>query len=427
MLTTLLFGLAPAIRASRIDPGDALSESGRTGSGSFTRSRMRSVLVTGEVALALALVAGAAIMAREIHWELSQELGFDQARLLLAEIQLKSPQYQKPDAEIAFFRQVTEKLRSLPGVETADGTMDIPLGNAWDTSFSIVGQPAAEKSKRPSADYFVVGPDYFRAMKIPLMKGREFSVSDNTHSPVVAIVSQEVGRRFFPKADAIGQQIETEAGHNQRAQIVGIVGNVSVSIGQSSPRPQIYECYLQIPFPNLTLLVRSRLAASALAPMLRQAVWSVDKDQPVGRIKTMNEVAADNEGGDKLMVALMGIFAGLALVLAAVGIYGLVAYSISQRTREIGIRMALGAQKKDVLRLVLRQGGLLAGIGCAIGLALALPLPRVFAAMFQGFPLQGPLVAIAATSTIAVVSLLATYIPARRATKVDPMVALRYE
>jgi putative ABC transport system permease protein len=427
LLTTLLSGLAPAVRASKINPGDALSEGGRTGSGGFARSRMRSVLVTGEVALALALLSGAAIMAREIHWELSQELGFDQARLLLAEINLKSQQYQKPDAQIAFFQQVTQKLRELPGVETADGTLDIPLGNAWNTSFSIVGQPVAEKSRRPSADYFVVGPEYFRAMKIPLMKGREFSLSDNTHSPVVAIVSQEFVRRFFPNADAIGQQIETEAGDNQRAQIVGIVGNVSTYIGQSEPHPQIYRCYLQIPYPNLTLIARSRLAASALAPMLREVVWTVDKDQPVGRIKTMNELAADNEGGDKLMVALMGIFAGLALILAAVGIYGLVAYSMSQRTREIGIRMALGAQRKDVLQLVLRQGGLLAGIGCALGLVLALPLPRVFAAMFQGFPLQGPLVAIVVTALIAVVSFLATYIPARRATKVDPTVALRYE
>jgi ABC-type antimicrobial peptide transport system permease subunit len=161
--------------------------------------------------------------------------------------------------------------------------------------------------------------------------------------------------------------------------------------------------------------------------MLRQSVWSVDENQPIGRIETMQDVSAENEGGDKLMIALMGIFAALALVLAAVGIYGIVAHTVSQRTREIGIRMALGAEKKDVLRLVLRQGGRLAGIGCAVGLALALPLPRLFTGMFEGFPSQGPLVALVATSLIAVVSLVATYIPARRATRVDPMVSLRHE
>jgi putative ABC transport system permease protein len=426
LLTTLIFGIVPAIRASRVNPAGALS-SGRTGAGTLVRSRLRAVLVTGEVALSLALLTGAAIMAREVHRELTQELGFNKERLLLAQINLRGPQYHNPDAQIAFFQKITEKLRSLPGVESADGTLDIPLGDARDTSFTIVGQPPTEKAKRPSADYFVVGPQYFRAMEIPVIKGRVFSVSDNAHSPVVAVVSQEFAKAFFPSGKAIGQQIEIDTGHNHRAEIVGIVGNVSVVIGQPAPHPQIYESYLQMPEPTLSVIVRSPLGPSALAPALRRTVWSVDKNQPVGRIVTMNSVAADNEGGGKLMVALMGMFAFAALILAAIGIYGLVAYSTSQRTREIGIRVALGAEKKDILWLVLRQGGLLALLGCMIGLALALPLPHVFAGIFEGLPLQGPLVAFAAGLVIAAVSLLATYIPARRAAVVDPVVALKYE
>jgi putative ABC transport system permease protein len=264
-------------------------------------------------------------------------------------------------------------------------------------------------------------------MQIPLIKGRAFSGSDNSQAPGVAIVNQEFGREFFPDGDAIGHWVELDDSHHRRAQIVGVVGNVLAYFGQLAPNPQIYESYAQIALPSMRLVLRSLVAPSAIAPLLRRAVWSVDKDQPVGRIETMKEVAAESAGGDKLMVALMGIFATLALVLAAVGIYGVIAYAVSQRTREMGIRKALGAQEKEVLGLVLRQGGLLTGIGCAVGLGLALPLPRVFTGLFPEFPPQGPVVAIVVALIIVVVSLLATYIPARRATKVDPMMALRYE
>lgn len=427
LLTAILFGLVPALRASKIDPGGALSESGRTGSRSFTRTRLRNMLVTGEIALALALLAGAGVMMREVRREFTAQKGFSPDHLLLAEINLKSHQYEKPDAQIAFFQQVTQKLRELPGVESSDATTGTPLEGSWSTPFSIIGQPPLPESKRPTAQGFVVGSDYFRTMQIPLLKGRAFSGADNSHAPGVAIVNQEFARRFFPNGDAMGQQIELDDSHHQRTQIVGVVGNVLAYFGQLTPNPQIYQSCLQIPSPSMKLVLRSRVAPSAMAPMLRRAVWSVDKDQPLGRIETMQDVADGNAGGSKLVVGLMGIFAALALALAAVGIYGVIAYSVSQRTRELGIRVALGAQKKDVLGLVLRQGGLLTGIGCTVGLGLALPLPRVFAGLFPELPPQGPIVAIGVALIIAIVSLLATCIPARRAAKVDPMVALRYE
>jgi len=427
LLTTVAFGLVPAIRASKANPRDALAEGGRAGSGGLGRNRLRSVLVTGEVALALVLLAGAGVMTREVTRELSEPNGYNPSHVLTAQIDLKNQHYQKPAAQAGFFQQVNEELRNIAGVESAGVNTCVPTVCSHSTSFSIAGQPSVPESKRPSADYFVVGPDYFRTMQIPLMKGREFSDSDNAHAPVVAIVNQEFARRFFPKSDAIGQRIDVDQGQHKQAQIVGIAGGVNDFIGQLTPHKQIYECYLQVPQATMTLVVRSRVATSALAPMLRQAVWSVDKDQTIARIQTMNNLLADNVGGDKLMLALMGIFAGLALVLAAIGIYGVIAYSVSQRTREIGIRVALGAQKRDVLGLVLRQGSLLTGIGCAIGAALAFPLPRVFSSLFNGFGVQGPFVATAVALIVAGLSLVACYIPARRATKVDPMMALRRE
>jgi putative ABC transport system permease protein len=286
------------------------------------------------------------------------------------------------------------------------------------------------ESKKPSADYFVIEPGYFQAMQIPLIKGREFAASDNSNAPTVAIVSQEFARRYFPSGNAIGRQIEAATLNAKSAQIVGIVGNASVYPGQKTPDAQIYECDLQFPFtafPGTSLVVRSQIAPSALSPMLRRAVWSVDKDQPVGRIETMEDLFAGDLGGDKLIMVLLGIFAGLALLLAAIGIYGVVAYSVSQRTREIGVRVALGAEREDVLGLVLRQGGLLTAVGCAIGLLLAVPMPRVFSSMVGNAIEQGPSVAIAVAFIVAFVALLACYVPARRAIRIDPMVALRYE
>ena len=300
----------------------------------------------------------------------------------------------------------------------------------YTTSFTIPGQQSVPESEKPSADYFVIDPGYFQAMQIPLIKGREFAESDNSNAPTVAIVSQEFARRYFPSGNAIGRQIQAATLNAKLAQIVGIVGNASVYPGQKTPDAQIYECDLQFPFtafPGTSLVVRSQLALSALAPMLRRAIWSVDKDQPVGRIQTMEDLFTGDLGGDKLIMVLLGIFAGLALLLAAIGIYGVVAYSVSQRTREIGVRVALGAGKKDVLALVLRQGGLLAGVGCTLGMLLAMPMPRVLSNVVGNALEQGPFVPITVTFIVAIVALLACYIPARRATRVDPMVALRYE
>lgn len=433
LLTAVLFGIAPSLRASKTSLSGALKEGGRTESGGRGRSKMRSGLVVVEISLAVVLLAGAGVMMLGFLHELRVN-GFNPNQVVTAAIHLKSHSYRSPARQAAFFERVTQKLTQLPGISAASAASALPLtGNAGLMSFSIEGRPHLPQSQRPLTRYYVAGPGYLRTMQIPLLRGRGFSQSDNAHSPLVALASTDFTRKFFPKGNAIGQRIELDNDHPAWAEIVGIVGNVPDWTGQMPPHPQIYESDLQAPLPDMSIVVRSQLGPSVLAPMLRRAVWSVDKDQPVGDqeggVLTMKQLAETNWGGDRLMVSLLGTFAALALALAAVGIYGVIAYSVRQRTHEIGIRMALGARSTDVVRLVLRQGGLLTLIGCVIGLGLALPVPRLFQDAFNGFgsPTQGPLLPVSVCIVVAIISLLATYIPARRAATVDPLVALRCE
>jgi putative ABC transport system permease protein len=427
LLTTLIFGLMPAIRASKVNPRDALTGSSPTSSAGFGRIRLRSVLVAGEIALAFVLLAGAGVMMRDTIREYTEPNGFNPDDLLVAQIALTGPDGQNPSAQAAFFKQVIEKVRDIPGVESADANSCLPLGCRWSTPFSVVGEAPLPDSQRPWADYFAVGSGFFRTMQIPLMRGRSFLDSDNANAPIVAVVNVEFARRFFPRGDVVGREVEVGQEQRKRARIVGIVGNVNEFQGQLSPRPQIYEHYLQAPSAGMAVVVRSRIQPNSLAPMLQRTVWAVSGHQQVGRIWTTQDLVDDNAGGDRLMVELLGVFACVALLLAAVGIYGVIAYSVTQRTREIGIRVALGAHKGNVLSLVLRQGAMLSAIGCTIGLLLAFPLPRVFSTIFNSFAPQGPMVAIAVGLIVPAVSMLATFIPARRAASLDPMQALRTE
>lgn len=425
LLTTLIFGLMPAIRASKVNPRDALTDTTPASSAGLGRIRLRSMLVAGQIALALILLVGAGIMMREVIREYTEPNGFNPDHVLVAQMSLTSHDDQDPARQAAFFHQLIEKVRELPGVESTDANTCLPLGCRLSRPFNIVGESPQPDSQRPEADYFAVGSGYFRTMQIPLMRGRGFLDSDTETSPMVAVVNVEFARRFFPRGDAIGREIEVGQQQRERARIVGIVGNVNEFQGQLSPRPQIYEHYLQAPSAAMAVIVRSRIRSKALAPMLQSAVWAVNRRQPVGRIWTMQDLVDDNAGGDRMMVELLGVFACLALLLAAVGIYGVIAYSVTQRRREIGIRVALGASKGNVLTLVLRQGAMLSAIGCTIGLLLAFPLPRVFSTIFNSFAPQGPMVAIAVGLIVAAVSILATFIPARRAASLDPMQALR--
>jgi putative ABC transport system permease protein len=427
LLTTLTFGLMPAIRASKANPRDALTDRSPTSSAGFGRIRMRSALVAAQIALAFVLLVGAGVMMRDTIREYREPNGFNPDHVLAAQIALTGPDDQDPARQAAFFKRLIEKVRDIAGVESADANTCLPLGCRWSMPFGVVGEPPIPDSQRPWADYFAVGSEYFHTMQIPLMRGRGFMDSDNVRAPIVALVNVEFARRFFPRGDAIGHEIEVGQQERKQARIVGIVGNVNEFQGQLSSRPQIYEHYLQAPSAGMAVVLRSSIEPKALAPMLQRAIWAVNRDQTASRIWTMQNLIDDNAGGDRLMVELLGVFACLALLLAAVGIYGVIAYSVTQRTREIGIRVALGAHKGNVLILVFRQGATLAAIGCTIGLLLALPLPRVFSAIFNSFAPQGPMVAMAVGLIVPVVSMLATFIPARRAASLDPMQALRTE
>lgn len=429
LLTTVFFGLLPAIRSSKTPPGGALGQAGRSNAGGKVSSRLRKVLVVTEVTTAVVLLAAAGVVLRELLRELSVPNGFNDHRLFIATLDVSSARYKHPDARIAFFRQAVRAVQNLPEVESADVDSCVPMGCSFSVSFSVVGQPPQTLSRRSSSDFSVVGPDYFQAMQIPHWKGRDFTDDDNAQKPVVAVVNRQFARRFFPNQDPIGKRIEANDGNHKQAEIVGIVGNVNNYVGQADPHPRIYESYRQIPvnaFSSMSLVIRGRAAIDSFAPALRRAVWSIDPAQPV-EIRTMEDLENDNLGGDKLMAGLMGLFGALALGLAGLGIYGVIAYSVAQRTREIGIRVSLGARKSNVLGLVLREGAVLIAIGSTIGTVAALSLPALIRGVLNGVARQGPLAILAAALAVVLVAFLATYIPAFRAMNTDPVRALRMD
>ena len=432
LLTVLLFGMVPALQVSRSDLHATLKEGGRSGGVGAARGKARRVFVVAEVALALVLLTGAGLMIKSFLETIGADPGFNPREILTADVSLPTSKYASPIQQAAFFQQVTEKLGNLPGARSATAAASLPLTEGAGTvPVSIEGRPASLPGERPQVRYYAVGPEYLPTMEIPLTGGRAFTNFDNQGAPPVALVNEAFARRFFPKADAIGQHIglETENGVSSPwREVVGVVGNVKDWFGQPGFNPQVYVPYVQAPSAGMTLVVRAKGDPAALASAVRAAVWSVDKDQPLGNVMTMSQlIEARGEAGDRLMGELLAIFAALALILAAVGIYGIIAHGVTQRSHEMGIRMALGAERATILRLVVGEGMRLAGFGLLIGLAFAYPLPRLFGAAFEGFSVHPAWIFVLAPSFVATAALLASYIPARRATKVDPMVALRYE
>ncbi|MFZ0963854.1 MAG: ABC transporter permease [Terriglobia bacterium] len=432
LLTVLLFGLVPALQVSRTDLHATLKEGGRTGGAGAGRGRAQRVFVVAEVAVAMVLLTGAGLMIKNFLETMSAHPGFNARELLTAEVSLPTSKYASPGQQAAFFQQVTDKLQSLPGVVSAAAAVSLPLtGEPGPVPFSVEGQPTLPRQERPQAAYYVVSQDYAQTMEMPLLSGRTFTDHDNQSAPPVALVNEAFARRFFAKEDAVGQHVslDTENGvASPWCEIVGVVGNVKDWFGQPGSHPQLYVPFAQAPSAGMTLVVRTKGDPAALASAVRATVWSVDKDQPLGNVTTMSQlIEARGEGGDRLMGEVLSIFAGLALILAAVGIYGIIAHGVTQRTHELGIRMALGAERGSVLRLVVGEGMRLGVFGLLIGFAFAYPLPRLFGAAFQGFSVHASWVFVLAPALVAMAALLASYLPARRATKVDPMEALRYE
>ena len=457
LLTALLFGMAPAFRASRADLQDALREGeSRTATGKHRGTRY--VLVVAEVALAMVLLVGAGLMINSLLRKLLPSPGFDPANVLTMTVLFsptggkyleKSP--GKPMERIspkvtAYHQQLMEGVSVLPGVESVGMiTMLPPLGSGGRT-FSIVGHPAPDK--RPFVGFNEVSPSYFRTMRIPLKKGRYFDERDATNAPWVVIISETTANRYFANEDPIGQQIllrytyVTEVNEERPRQIVGVVGDVKQA-GMGGVDPQVYESYLQQPevYPGGsdgfhlagTLVIRTssdvRAHAADITTSVKQMVKEMDPDQPVTEIRTMEDMLGEYMSRGKTYVLVLGVFAGIAVVLAGIGVYGVLSYFVNQRTRELGIRFALGAQRRDVFVMVARLGLTLAVTGLAIGVALALGLNRFMKEHLRLFQVKAtdPATYAAVSFVLVCIALFACYIPARRATNVDPMTALRHE
>src|SRR6266478_794632 len=431
LLAALLFGLAPALQAETPNVSAILKNDSATVSTGRGRSRFRSVLVAGEVALAVFSLTGAALFSKAVYDAIHSysHPGFDPQNLLTARLSLVDARYGKATTQSAFFQELLERLKVLPGVESAAVTSALPAWDAGDAPFRLKGQENMPAGARPRAFHFVVIPNYLRTAGIALIAGRGFTESDNANAPAVTLISEFFARRYFPNGDAIGKQVLIDSGDAksmQWRQIVGIVRSVKIDPFDVT-YAEIYEPFLQRPASSMAVMLRAKSNPEALAPGLREAVWALDKDQPITSVMSMQDQMTIETTGPKWIGTMQAIYAGMALILAVVGLYGLVSFSVGQRSREIGIRIALGAEKRNILRLVLRNGMKLALIGVAIGLVGAFPLPRAFGSLFPGFHVAGGWIFVLVSVLMGGVVVLACYVPARRAMHLDPMVALRYE
>jgi putative ABC transport system permease protein len=426
IVTGVLFGLIPALQSSKPDLNQALKEGGRGASAGFS-NRTRAILVVSEIALALVLLIGAGLMIKSFVHLMAVYPGFNPDNVLTLRIALPASKYAAANQKVAFFQQLTNRIENVPGVQSAGATTNLPLsGTSMSFRFMIEGrqEPSTEIHL---AQYHAITPNYLRTMAIPLMQGRDFTEQDAESAPGVVIINKSLARRFFPDQDPIGQKIKITYGKPMARQIVGVIDDVKHKALETDSQEEVYVPFLQNPWSFMTVVVRSDAEVQPMAGALRSAVWSLDKDQPIDSIIPMSQLVSDSIAHQRFYAELLGIFAGLAIMLAAVGIYGLISYTVTQRTHEIGVRMALGARQKDVLILIVRQGLVLALTGMAIGLGGSWFLTRFLSKLLYGTSVNDPATFISVSLLLILISLIACYIPARRATRVDPMVALRYE
>jgi putative ABC transport system permease protein len=430
LLTGILFGLAPALQVSGPNVMESLKEGGRGLADSLHRSHMRSFLVVFDVAVAVVLLVGAGLLIQSF-WHLQRvDPGFNPHRILTFKIDLPYTRYEGVH-QTQFFQQAVMRLNRLPGVRSASLVLPLPLdGDEIDTSFDIEGRHAA-RADQPRTNYSWTEPGYFRTLGIPLLRGRDFTERDDLKAAPVVIINETLARNFFPGRDPIGLRIKPGISNGYKEspmrEIVGVVGDVKLN-GLTAPAgPQVYVPLAQSPLGSMIVVVHTEIDPLSVAPTVRREVAAMDKDLPIYGVKTLDQYLGESVAQSRFDTSLVGIFAALALALAAVGLYGVVSYSATQRTHEIGVRVALGAQKGDVLELVVGQGFKLALIGVAIGIAGALMLTRFLSSLLYGVRPTDPLTFIAVSMILTSVALMAGYIPARRATKVDPLVALRYE
>ena len=429
--TGLIFGLVPALQASRFDLNQSLKEGLRGITSGVGHNRLRSLLVVSEVAMALVLLIGAALLMKSFMRLLDVKPGFNPEHVLTLDVQLPDvapSRYERRDEQSAFFQQLMTRLQALPGVESAGAVLSLPLSGAYEgTDVILEGEESeAFDGQRPNADYTIVTPEYFSTLRIPLLQGRYFTAQDKQDAPLVIIVNDTFAARIWPGENPIGKRFRPGLEEKPR-EVVGVVGTIKQLTLDSDARSAMYMPHLQAPTAGLTVLVRTRGEPLSMAAAVRQEIRALDKDVPVAQVQTMEKVLGASVAQPRFSMLVVGLFAALALVLSAVGIYGVMAYAVSRRAHEIGVRMALGAGANQVLKLVLKDGMTLAFAGIAVGLLGAFALTRLMASLLFGIGAKDPVTFISVAAFLAFVAFIACYIPARRATKVDPLVALRNE
>ncbi len=432
LVTAIAFGLVPALSASKQDLNQSIKEGGQKATGGLRGFRLRKILVVSEVALALVLLVGAGLMIKSFVVLSRVDAGFQPENMLTMQMTLPRAKYPEVQQAGAFFQLLIEKLEALPGVQSAGAVNYLPLGiNSNASSFTIEGRPADRPGDQSMAFFDAISPSYFRTMAIPVLKGRNVTNQDFATAPPVVVISEAMARTFWPDEEALGKRI-TIGGEPFSREIVGVVGNIKHSRLEEKPQPEMYISYLQNPEQIVPARTMSMVIKTASDPLnsvatVRQAVLSLDKEQPVYNIRTMQSIVTDSIYPQRLPMILLGAFGFIALVLAMMGIYAVISYSVTQRTHEIGIRMALGARRRNVLGMLLRQGFVLTLIGVVIGIACSFALMRVLSGLLFGVSTSDPVIFVLSAVLLCIVALLASWVPAVRATRVDPMIALRYQ
>jgi putative ABC transport system permease protein len=430
VVTGILFGIAPALASAKPELTEALKEGGRGTSSGVRRNQLRNTLVVAEISLALVLLIGSGLLMKSFIHLQNVDPGFNPKNVLTAELSLPLLKYPRGKPVIDFYAEVQRRVRTIAGVESVGMTSILPLsGSNSDNSFHIEGRPEKQTKVYPDEELRVTTPDYFRVLQTSLIKGRFFTDADTTDAPAVVIVNQTMARKYWPGEDAIGKRINFDDSDPQKIKwftVVGVVTDIHHSGLDVDPKPEYYLTHPQRGYRGMILAVRSAQDPRSLIATLRHEIQAIDPDQPVANIRTLEAVASESIAPRRMSVVLLGAFAGIALLLAGVGIYGVISYLVVQRTHEIGVRMALGASRADVLRLVVGHALKLVGMGTVIGLVLALLSTRALSALLYSVGAFDATTFVFVTIALAAVALLASYIPAHRATRADPMIALSH-
>ncbi|HEX3160361.1 MAG TPA: ABC transporter permease [Gemmatimonadaceae bacterium] len=430
-LTGLLFGLVPSLQTARPDLQETLRDGGRGAHAERGGQALRRSLVVAEVALALMLLAGAGLLIKSFSRLQQVDPGFSPERLLTFNLALPQAKYPTDTQQIAFFDQLLPRLAAIPGVQGAGATSVLPFGGSWSTaSFSVEGFTPGDGEPGPWGDIRYVSPGFLSTLRAPLLRGRLLAESDDATRPRVAVVDEELAKRFWPDDDPVGKRItfgDPDSAGTRWIEVVGVVGHTAHEGLDADRRVQVYLSYRQRGLPNMAVALRTTGDPVQLTNVVRRAVRELDPDQPISRVKSMDALVAESVGPRRLAATLLALFAGIALLMAAIGIYGVMSYSVAQRTRELGVRMALGARRRDVLAMVVRQGMGLVLLGVGIGVVGALALARLIASQLYAVRPTDPVTFLAVAVLLAGIALVATLVPALRATRLDPVVALRQD